>query len=688
MLRRFRRMALAMVAGVLVVAGGMALAGPAAAAPARALPRQGQAIMFVIDGVSVPELTAVPTFRQLARSGGLGLMTTHVPSGPANRITSSYLTIGAGAPLADRTSLLVRLMARVLSDAGVAVCSDPPGPPQNYIGGGGCAATGTAAAKATVVRLTPPVGSPQARAAALRRDAGVVHSAVAALGDARALVMVVVPAPSTSMAQRGDEVTPLIVAEGRASQLLPKPNGAVHALTSASTRRNGLVANTDVAPTFLGFFGVPVPSDMAGNPIRLTSAAAPFGLYRTELQYRHIRFPIQIVELAFVVAAGVIAIATLIRLRSQRTITVRAARWLRFFMFAAVAYPIAILSGGTLPRLTVLFAVAWLVLLSAGLGWLATLVRYPGPYPGFGFLGAVGLGFIALDLFTGGHALRLPLVGGVMFDGVRFYGMPNFAISPLLASALFVAAGLSIWWGTALLVGAAFLAGLPWFGTDIGGAATLFVAAGLWFGARRARGRMRPSIAGFGAAFVLAGTALVLLANRFLAVTPTHATRFVAEVGGNVSTFFGTAAHRLSVGGHLLVSDPAVLIPMAGVLVVLVLAARRPEPLRQALRDRVWRSLIVMLSVSALFAYLANDTGSTAASPAFLYGMAALVVPALAVFEGEPPPKRRAPPRRKPDQRAPAADAEAVAVGAGIAATSADRAQQARRRRRKRGRRR
>jgi hypothetical protein len=692
--RRSSRVALRAVIGLAVVVGGLTASFALSAMTARparaaagddALPRRGHALMFVIDGVSVPELTAIPVFRQLARSGGLGLMTTRVPSGPADRRTSSYLTIGAGAPLADRTSLLVRLMARALSNSGVAVCSAPAGPPQNYIGGGGCQPNGGGdTAETTVVRLpAPPAGGTAAeRAARLRADAGVVRSRIAGLGTARSLVMVVVPVPSPAMDARGDEVTPLILAEGPASSLLPKPNGVVHALTSASTRRTGLVANTDVAPTVLRFFGVPIPSDMSGDPVETTSAAAPFGLYRLELQYRHIRFPVQLLELAFVIVAGILAIGVLFRLRSQRTIAPKAAARIRLLMYSAVAFPTAILSGGLLPRMTYLTAIGWLVLVSVGLGLLATRIRYPGPYPAFGFLGAVGLAFIALDLVFGSHALRMPLVGGVMFDGARFYGMPNFADSPLLASALFVAAGLSVWWGTGVVVAAALLAGLPWFGADIGGAVALFTAAGLWFGTRRTNGRMRASVVGWGAGFVAVGTALVLAANRFLSVEPTHATRFVGLIGSRVSSFFGTIAHRLGIGGHQFLSVPLAVLPMAGLIALIAIVGRRPEPVRAALRDRVWRSLIGILSVSALVAYLANDTGVTAAAPAFLYGMAALVVPTLAVFEGAPPPKRRPPPKRKPQ---PATGVgEAVTVGPG--APGQGPSQQ--RRRRKRGRRR
>jgi hypothetical protein len=242
------------------------------------------------------------------------------------------------------------------------------------------------------------------------------------------------------------------------------------------------------------------------------------------------------------------------------------------------------------------------------------------------------------------------------------------------------------------------LAGLPWFGADIGGAVTLFVAGGLWFGTRRANGRLRPSVVGFGAAFAAAGLVLVLLAHRFLSLSPTHATRFVGQIESGPSHLFGTLARRLAVGAHQFLSVPAAVVPIAGLIVFLVIVARRPEPLRAPLRDRVWRNVIGVLSASALVAYLANDTGVTAASPAFLYGMAALVVPTLAVFEGAPVPKRRPAPGRKarPEKpkgsTAPAAAVGAASAGpdpsAGAGAMTGTGGVQTRRRRRKRGRRR
>ena len=70
----------------------------------------------------------------------------------------------------------------------------------------------------------------------------------------------------------------------------------------------------------------------------------------------------------------------------------------------------------------------------------------------FRFLGAAGLAFVVLDALLGWRGARIPLLGGTMFDGVRFYGLPNSFIALLLASAMFVAAGMGSFGGFLLLL--------------------------------------------------------------------------------------------------------------------------------------------------------------------------------------------------------------------------------------------
>jgi len=46
-------------------------------------------------------------------------------------------------------------------------------------------------------------------------------------------------------------------------------------LTSDSTRMDGYVLSTDLAPTILQHFGIPVPSEMSGRPIRAEGTVDP-----------------------------------------------------------------------------------------------------------------------------------------------------------------------------------------------------------------------------------------------------------------------------------------------------------------------------------------------------------------------------------------------------------------------------
>src|SRR5207248_2682729 len=74
------------------------------------------------------DVMAVPQFRQLARMGGVGLMTTAVP-GP-DQIQSGYFTIGGGAKVRSDDRADAARMSNALTLAGIRVCvaSSPPDP--------------------------------------------------------------------------------------------------------------------------------------------------------------------------------------------------------------------------------------------------------------------------------------------------------------------------------------------------------------------------------------------------------------------------------------------------------------------------------------------------------------------------------------------------------------------------------
>src|SRR5205823_2774262 len=189
------------------------------------------------------------------------------------------------------------------------------------------------------------------------------HGVLATLGrlpEVPTLVVVVAPVPSTEMIEAGDETTPVIVARGLPSELFPA-NGPIHGLTSETTRYAGLVANVDVAPTVLDWFGIPVPADMDGLPIRVDDGPAPFGLYDDERGYRHIRFLVQVAEGAFVTAAGLFAMSMLLLYHQRGGLSERWRAGLRYFALAGATLPAATLTGGLVPSFDYVTVTVWLV---------------------------------------------------------------------------------------------------------------------------------------------------------------------------------------------------------------------------------------------------------------------------------------------------------------------------------------
>lgn len=631
---------------LLIVGAGIAVQhGSTVTAAAAQASGQGRVVVFVLDPVSFEYLLEVPEFRDLSRAGGAGLMTTH--AGEPDGASRPYLVIADGRV---STNGGIPLLNAQLARHGVPVCLFgaaggegvspfvPPGPPspvmsmargpEGQVMPCGPRAVSSAEPLVVFVDVADILGAnPHPRAAGV-----VVAESLARLGGPRTLVLVVVPEPSAAMVRVGDEVTPLLLAFGTREQLVA-PEGADSplALTSGTTRQPGLVANVDVAPTILSFFGIPIPAEMEGQPIEVSGEPAPFDLHRRHLEHRRIRVPLQLGELAFVILAGISGIAALALLAVRGTLPARVSATLRFVALCGVALLIPLSLGGLLPRLTYAVAIPFVVLTSIGLAVLSRSARWAGPTGPFAFLGVVGLATLAIDAAFGWPGARVPLLGGTMFDGVRFYGLPNAFIAMLLASAMFVASRMHPVQGALLLGGAGLFAGFPSLGANVGASIALFSAVGLWW-VLRTRGRIGLREAAFVAGVVAVGVGVVLLANRYLAETPTHATRF-AETETSIGDALGVFGRRLQASVRMLNETIGGYVPLLGLPVVLWLAVTRPGQIGRGIEvaGEGWRHLLIVMTVSGVVAFFVEDTGVAAAGPVFLYAMAALAYPVLSV---------------------------------------------------------
>lgn len=594
-------------------------------------------VLILVEGVSFKDAMAAPEIRALARAGGAALMTNRVPEDADDPLWYRYSTIGAGGLVGGRG--VPGLLRMALKRGGVDMCMESAGEGRRpsrgyrYVG-----------LLAGPTDLCEDVIEPDSDRRWVRVVDGAEDLDLAAMA-ARAvhlrpggetLVMVVSAGPSAQMQARGEELTPLVMAKRALGRPIP-PRGPLHALTSDGTRQRGLVSNVDVAPTILSFLRLDIPAEMEGRPIRAIDEPAPFDLYRRYLEHRRIRFPVQIAALVYICLSFSLAVFALVWITLRKSIGEGVARLIRLTSLGAVSLYLSLLVGGTLPRLTYGFVIPFLVVSTVLLTLLAERTRSRGPLAPLVFLGALCFGFVVVDEALGGEAFRVPLLGGTMFEGARFYGLPNAFIALLLGGALLLAYRLEPAAGAALLVGAGLSAGFPDLGANVGASTTLFVAAGVWL-ALRLRGR--PDVRGLGiaAAVTAAGLAVVLLANRFLADTATHAGTFVEESGG-VGGAWSTFTDRLGLAREQLFENPAAWLPMIGLAVVLLLVLRPRGAVDWGLRrDPRWRLAMVALTVASIAAFFANDTGVAAAAPGFLFALAGVTYPVLVPGAPDPVP--------------------------------------------------
>jgi hypothetical protein len=302
-------------------------------------------------------------------------------------------------------------------------------------------------------------------------------------------------------------------------------------ITSDSTRTTGLVIATDITPTVLEHFGIPVPGEMNGEPIT-TEDADPEGLESLEHRYsvtQARRGPV-IGQTLLIWLAVALAAAALSRGRAARAVAAV------FGISVMYLTSMLLLTAALDPSL----AVERLCVLAGTPLVAAATLRLRGWRP-LAVACLVTVGAFGLDMVAGSVLTPLSLPGPNPAAGSRFFGIGNeieatvAALVPIgtgaalasfestrgggiRAAAIFIAAG---------LIGAiVFAAGR--FGADVGAAIVLptgaAVAAALVLGRSRRAALVvvAAPIAG------LLGLALVDL----VAGGGAHLTRSVLEAGG------------------------------------------------------------------------------------------------------------------------------------------------------------
>ncbi|MEA2842926.1 MAG: hypothetical protein QOJ69_597, partial [Actinomycetota bacterium] len=427
-------------------------------------------------------------------------------------------------------------------------------------------------------------------------------------------------------------------------------------LHSPSTKRLGLVALTDIAPTVLAAVGADVPGAMIGRPLRyhpgepdvarlagLDDAAA----FRQSIYYLTILGFILFQALVYLLVAAVLR-----RVRPPAEQPVPPAPGvgaLRVAVLAVAAFPLATYLFRALP-----FAPRWgwasvplLVGMTAAIAVLAsrTGTRSPRrPMAPLAWILGLTLAVLLVDVATGARLQLASLMGYSPETVARFYGVGNPTFAVLAATAL-LAAALHLEHAPrrreALVAVGALLAlvvvvdGAPGLGDDVGGMLALpivFILAMVAFSGRRLS--WRPVALALLATVAVVGLAVVVDLVR-APDARSHLGRLAAETvdngqGGLVTTIARKAEANFRI---LRTSVWSWLVPVIAAFGLFVLARGGGADLLPPGSPR--RTGLAAALAAGLLGFLVNDSGVIVTAVVLVFvgpflALAALAPPNLA----------------------------------------------------------
>lgn len=398
------------------------------------------------------------------------------------------------------------------------------------------------------------------------------------------------------------------------SALLDETEGV---LRSPTTRRDGYLRSTDLAPTLLAALSLEAPTSMNGTPAQVVSTATD----RAERIAEHADLADRVAfrDRAITPVSVIVVAATVLTALAAALGATRLGTWLGSFAVGVVS--LSYLSGLVAYHHVDLWV--YLVLLVVLAGLLAVCVRAADGSRGptaTGWMCVLLWLILVLDVVCGGGLQINTPLGYTPTVAGRFQGIGNLAFGLLATSALVVAVGPWHWaterwatrrgWWWVLQVGAisVVVTALPRFGSDVGGTLALIpavVAAAYVIAGRQFPGRQ------LGVALVASVVVVALLGlldRSRPAAERTHLGRFVDRLLDGEAGIILERKVRANLSLFAASIWPTVLVILLGLIGVMLW--RRRATAVAVLRDRrAERAFLGGWATVAVLGLLLNDSG-------------------------------------------------------------------------------
>ncbi len=480
---------------------------------------------------------------------------------------------------------------------------------------------------------------------ALAKIDGFLGELLKRIDLAEDLLMVVVPTPANDAMVQGNFLTPFIMA-GR--------DVGKGVAWSGSIKRNGLIANIDIASEILRYFGVPsvIRGDktqkdiiLGGQVIEGRISASPFDeitkLGQDTVFLNNARYPL---VKTYINTSLVIVILGL----AAAAWRVKQGRYLVPILTALTTVPGILLWGNFLPRPSTTVVAIEIF----GLTVLFTLVVMiwgrKSPLSPFAITTGITVLMIVGDILLGAPLGKTSPFSYDVMSGARFYGIGNEYMGVLLGCAI-VFTGLAMDWckislqtkkvlSALLFVTITYVLAAPNLGTNVGGAIAAvagFGASGLILFNRKINKKAVLAIPAV-IALVIAGFVIYDL-TRAVEVQ-SHIGRTVTLIRENgLAEVANIVSRKWAMNYKLIKGTSWSWFYFLSLFTILFLSRRLPGEMKRFREIYPWfNKLLPGVIIASIFALIFNDSGVVAAATMIVYAVAPFLT-GLMMIEGERP---------------------------------------------------
>lgn len=468
------------------------------------------------------------------------------------------------------------------------------------------------------------------RHTALNRVDRFVGKIVQTIDLNKDLLMIIVPGPTSETMEQGNFLTPFVMT-GRGVE-----RGVVW---TGTVKRRGLITNTDIAPTVMGYFGLPpvieregalnavlngqvvksLPGENAFDEItELESDAVFLNKARAPLVRNYLN-----IELAIIILT---AAAIFLKLK--------AAKYLVPVLTALTVFPLVMLWASFLPRPSITVAVAEVIGATLIIALILAIPVRRFPMASYLVVTGITALMIIIDLILESPLGKTSPFSYDAMAGARFYGIGNeymgvllgciLVFTGLLLDALKVRSGPLKVLVLTMLVAVTYVMAAPGLGTNAGGTIAAVAGTGatayvLYGGRIKARTVFAVSAAG------------VLIIAVFMAYDLTRVAESQSHIGRTVSLIrengfseiINIISRKWAVNYKLLRNTTWSWFFFTSLLTIYLLGRKVPSASARFKANYPWfNRFLTGVLFAALFALVFNDSGIVAAATMITFAVA------------------------------------------------------------------